>query len=293
MSDDQPNAAHPAAPRLGADFRTRVGSAIAMIIIAAAATWLGGWWFAALVMVGGSIIMWEWANMTGGQTSGFVFLTQCVTIIAMIASLMVPTFWVGLLPLWAIAWTAGTVLVMWLAKDNGPEDAVTGLMYAALPCAGLVWLRNETALGLEAVSFLFVVVWATDILAYVTGRFFGGPKLWPAVSPKKTWSGALGGTAGAVIGALCMAMAVPGTWWVRIALFGLLLSVISQFGDLAESALKRHYDIKDSSNLIPGHGGVLDRVDGLLFATFAAVVYVLVFGSVTAPATSLLIGGTG
>lgn len=290
MTDDAPDAGSKHTPRLGADLWTRVGSGIVMIVVALGLTWLGGWWFAALVAVGGCVIIWEWTGMIKAPQFGAVFVAQCATIVGMIIAVTIPSFWVGLLPLWAIVWTAGTVFVVWLSKNQGQEDSVTGLMYAALPCAGLVWLRNDQTLGLQTVCFLFVVVWATDIMAYVFGRFFGGPKLWPAVSPKKTWSGALGGTAGAVLGSVLISILVPETSLVRLALIAFFLSITSQLGDLAESSLKRHYDIKDSSNLIPGHGGVLDRVDGLLFAVLAAVIYVLVFGTPSEPATSLLIG---
>ncbi len=277
-------------PRLGADFGTRVVSAITMAAIAVSATWAGGWFFATLVIAGGAVLIWEWAGMTGGKQSGPVFWVQCTTIAAMIITVTLPAFWVGLLPLWSIVWTAGTVLLIWLVKEDGPEDAVTGLMYIALPAAGLVWLRNDPEFGLEAIFFLFIVVWGTDSLAYVSGRYFGGPKLWPAVSPKKTWSGAFGGTAAAIIGGVLLATSVPGTWWLRIAGLAFLLSVISQIGDLAESALKRHYGIKDSGSLIPGHGGLLDRVDGLLFAAFAATLFALTLGPGGAPARTLLIG---
>ncbi|MGI9406865.1 MAG: phosphatidate cytidylyltransferase [Hyphomicrobiaceae bacterium] len=290
MTDAEPGA--PGKPaRLGADFGTRVVSAIVMAAVVLGITWFGGWPFAILAIIGSGILLWEWGGMTGGPTTGTVLWVQCATVAGMIVSIMLPVLWIGLLPLWSVVWTAGAVLLVWLAREENREDALVGLVYISLPALALVWFRNDPSYGLVAVLFLFVVVWGTDILAYVCGRYFGGPKLWPAVSPKKTWSGAIGGTTAAVVGGVLVGAMVPDASLLRIAFVALILSIISQIGDLAESAIKRHYDIKDSSGLIPGHGGLLDRVDGLLFATFAAGLFVLVAGPAAVPGKTLLVSG--
>ena len=146
----------------------------------------------------------------------------------------------------------------------------------ALPPISLLYVQGQG--GSESIFWILAVVWATDIGAYVCGRLIGGPKLAPAVSPKKTWSGAVGGLVWAVV-------ASGGLYWAYhhsiapfVALAALLLSVISQGGDLFESALKRRYQVKDSGALIPGHGGVMDRFDGLWAAAPVAALFCVILG---------------
>jgi phosphatidate cytidylyltransferase len=147
-----------------------------------------------------------------------------------------------------------------------------GVVYLALPAAGLILLRQAVPpVGWASILLLLTVVWATDIAAYFAGRTFGGPKLWPRVSPKKTWSGALGGLAAALIaGGAVAALTGAGGFWLGVVLAA-PLSIAAQAGDLFESAVKRRFGVKDSGTIIPGHGGVLDRVDGLLGAAALAL----------------------
>jgi phosphatidate cytidylyltransferase len=140
-----------------------------------------------------------------------------------------------------------------------------------------------------AILFLFAVVWATDVTAYFAGRAIGGPKLWAAVSPKKTWSGALGGTLGGVVAALLVATFMGLVIAPMLVLVALFLSVASQAGDLLESALKRQFGAKDSSDLIPGHGGLMDRLDGFLTAVLAAAMVGLCRGGLDGAAQGLLV----
>jgi phosphatidate cytidylyltransferase len=142
--------------------------------------------------------------------------------------------------------------------------------YAGIPAISLVWIRGDEQFGWLAILYLFAIVWTTDTAAYIFGRAIGGPKLAPRVSPKKTWSGFLGG-------AICAALvgSLFGAWMgetdlVKLASLSLVLAVAAQLGDLGESAMKRIFGTKDSSGLIPGHGGVLDRIDGLIFVAFTA-----------------------
>jgi phosphatidate cytidylyltransferase len=151
-----------------------------------------------------------------------------------------------------------------------------GLAYVAYASAGLVWLRNDPESGLFNVVCLMLLVWASDIGAYAAGRFAGGPLLAPAISPGKTWSGAAGGLAAAVVTGL---LASGGA--ARGGLIAGGLGLVAQAGDLAESALKRRFGVKDSGSLIPGHGGLLDRLDGLLAVTGAAVVIAALIGRET------------
>jgi phosphatidate cytidylyltransferase len=152
-----------------------------------------------------------------------------------------------------------------------------------------VLLRSDPRLGFAAIIFLFVIVWFTDITAYFVGRAIGGPKLMPRVSPNKTWSGAVGGTLAAVIGGVAVAQWAGIDGLVAAAVIALLLSVISQAGDLLESAIKRRFAAKDASQLIPGHGGLMDRLDGFVAAAFAGALIGLAHGGFDAPARGLMV----
>jgi len=175
---------------------------------------------------------------------------------------------------------SGFALIDWLAA---------GVAYAAVLLFAPLILRRDPALGFAEIVFLFAVVWVTDIAAYFAGRAIGGPKLWAAVSPKKTWSGAIGGILGGVAaGALTvrlLGLSVPPV----LLLVAFFLSVVSQGGDLLESAIKRHFGAKDAGSIIPGHGGLMDRLDGFLTAAAAAAMVGLIRAGIEAPARGLLI----
>jgi phosphatidate cytidylyltransferase len=177
------------------------------------------------------------------------------------------------------AWAGGILLFLfWLAaaiailiewwKLTGASVGwkFPGFLYAATALAAPVILRMDTEMGLAALLWLFAVVWVSDVMAYVAGRSIGGPKLWPKVSPKKTWSGFLGGTAFSVAAATGVAAAFDAPALIAVAIVSLIAAVISQGGDLFESFLKRRFGVKDSGRLIPGHGGVMDRLDGFVLA---------------------------
>ena len=190
----------------------------------------------------------------------------------------------------ALFWAAAAFAVLWewTALVKGPLWIVAGIFYAGILFAAPVILRGDAELGLLAILLLFAIVWTTDILGYFAGRAFGGPKLWPAVSPKKTWSGALAGTLGAVIVGVAVAHWF-GAFGGAIAAVALLLSVTAQLGDLLESWIKRKFGAKDASHLIPGHGGVMDRLDGFWAAAFVGCLIGLARGGFDAPARGLLI----
>lgn len=166
-----------------------------------------------------------------------------------------------------------------LTELESSSWGLAGLFYVAIPCASLLWLRE---LDLKLVLYVLFAVWATDIGAYFAGRIIGGAKLAPAISPSKTWAGLGGGmTAAGIVGGLCHLFSpYPLTIWSAI-IFAMVLAVIAQAGDLFESWLKRRAGVKDSSSLIPGHGGILDRVDGLIFTLplFAIMVYISGYAS--------------
>lgn len=159
-----------------------------------------------------------------------------------------------------------------------PEFVAAGLPYIALPAIALSWMRAVPEVGLLNITWLFAVVWATDIAAYFVGKAVGGPKLCPRVSPGKTWSGSAGGALGAVGVGAGLALSAGGDP-VPAALASFALSVVAQAGDLAESAVKRHFGVKDSGSIIPGHGGLFDRADALLAAAPVAALALYAFGA--------------
>jgi phosphatidate cytidylyltransferase len=171
----------------------------------------------------------------------------------------------------ALVVLAGIAVAVSILRDRPQWDA-SGIAYAALSGFSLAFLRDGDRSGLLAILFLFAVVWATDIFAYFVGRAVGGPKLAPAISPGKTRSGALGGAAGGVIAGMLVGLFAGTGDLVRLGLVALVLSIVAQAGDLLESWVKRRHGRKDSSQLIPGHGGVMDRVDGLVAAALALYV---------------------
>jgi phosphatidate cytidylyltransferase len=164
-----------------------------------------------------------------------------------------------------------------------------GMVYASALLMAAAILRSDVKYGFAAVVFLYVVVWGSDIGGFFAGRAFGGPKLAPAISPKKTWSGAIGGTVVAVAAAIGFASLFSLDKPLTIAVLALVLSIASQCGDLFESWFKRRFDAKDASGLIPGHGGVMDRLDGFIFAAVVAAIIGVARGGAEAPATGLLV----
>ena len=260
---------------------TRVVVGTALAVVAIAAVWAGGIAFTALVMAAVLLMSAEWSVMHG-ITRGF-----------RLASLIVLAFAGGIAvyvsavdALIVLAASAGMLGLFMRGYDrNRAFWVAAGLLYCGLPMIALLWLRvlPETT-GLFAVTLLFAIVWATDIAAFFTGRAVGGPRLAPAISPNKTWAGALGGLAAAAcvtatVGHLLPPLVIPfarptfdGVLWG--ALSGAGLACVAIAGDLFESWLKRRAGVKDSGNLLPGHGGVMDRIDGLVpVAVVGAIIY--------------------
>lgn len=215
---------------------------------------------------------------------------RVVSAIVLAALALSSAWWGGTLFLLVWAGLAALVLFEWL-KITGrrPGWMLGGLAYAGMLLLAMWLLRRDGTYGFAAILFLFAVVWATDVMAYFAGRAIGGPKLAPRISPKKTWSGMLGGVAGGLMAGLAL-LALFGVT-IRAAHFGLaiVLSLASVAGDLFESAFKRHFDVKDSGHLIPGHGGFMDRLDGFLIAAGVAALIGLARGGPSGAATGLLV----
>lgn len=270
------SAPQPGPGKAGSEFVLRILSAIVLVAMAVAALWAGGWMFAALAAAAAVLILREWMAMSGP----FSFRAAPWALMAFLAVTVVMA---QTEPLHSVGFSVLIALALLFARVTEPRVAwlSLGIVYAAMPAIAAVVLRGDgpqsfESIGSVAVIFVFVVVWATDTAAYFAGRLIGGPKLAPRFSPKKTWSGAIGGAvAGVVAGLLVVGVAGLGVGPVT-ALVALLLSVVGQVGDLAESAMKRHFGVKDSGVLIPGHGGIMDRLDGLVVALSVAAAIGLV-----------------
>ncbi|WP_421913105.1 phosphatidate cytidylyltransferase [Mesorhizobium sp.] len=259
------------------NLRLRVISAVVLAIVALGLTWLGGLPFRLLSAAISAVIFYEWTRMSRPSgVNGLGLLPEALVLVfvgalifALPASLMLSL----------VAVLVAVTAVASRARNAGQWD-VSGLAYATVAGLCLALLRDDDHSGLVAILFLFAVVWATDIFAYFVGRAVGGPKLAPSISPGKTRSGAVGGAAGGVIAGLILAAVAGASNLALLGLVALVLSIVAQAGDLFESWVKRRHGCKDSGTLIPGHGGVMDRVDGLVAAAFA--LYVIGWISATA-----------
>ncbi|MGY6707843.1 MAG: phosphatidate cytidylyltransferase [Rhizobiaceae bacterium] len=288
MSDpgSPPGRDTPAGP---SNLRLRIMSALVLIPLALLVTWLGGLVFRIFVAIVALAMIYEWLTITAGRDWGRShWLTS--GLLAGIVLLLVAGAAPGLLLMLLIVATGLAYAEARLSgRDHWPP---AGILYAGLSCIALAMLRGDDAAGLSAILFLFAVVWVTDIAAYFVGRAIGGAKLAPRISPGKTWSGAIGGACGGVIAGLLVAIFVD----VRVGLavflaLALFLSAVAQMGDLFESHLKRRFSVKDSSNLIPGHGGVMDRVDGLVAAAVAFYVVGMLMTGPGNPAQAFFTAG--
>lgn len=251
----------------------RVASSVVMTAAALAAAYVGGLFFAAFWILAGVAVGVEWAWLVAGDPPSRRWTARVVAATLAIAGAALSlSIYLYLAPVAAALILVGGALVATvLARPT--YFAAVAVPYGAAVFAGVMLLRRDPELGLLATLWLFAVVWSTDIAAFFAGRAIGGPKLAPKLSPNKTWSGAVGGAAAAVAAGVAVAGVGGAARLWPIAVLALVASVASQAGDLFESGVKRVYGAKDSSKLIPGHGGLMDRLDGFLFAaTLAAAV---------------------
>jgi phosphatidate cytidylyltransferase len=284
-----PNPDHdPIARIFGSNLALRIISGLALAAAALGLTYAGPLPFAFLVTAFVAVMAWEWGRLVSSS---------------------------GLDAAWAVH-LATTALATWLAATDCPSCAVlavgvgtlavfllrrvrlgnleswwsaTGVFYAGLPAVALVWIRSDAEFGWYAILFIFVTVWTTDTAAYIFGRAIGGALLAPRISPKKTWAGLFGGLICAVLFGAAVLIGLAGARdWLAAILLSAAVSLVAQGGDLGESSIKRLFGRKDSSGLIPGHGGVLDRVDGLVFAALACAIVALIRAS-EAPGYALVV----
>lgn len=262
----------------------RIISAAVLAPLALVAAYIGGLPFALFWGVAALVVLWEWMTLVVGPNYRLLMLS-CA------AALVVADF---------LAWLGRPITALLMIGLGGLAGAIfapnerrlwvlAGTGYAGGMALAPIFLRADAGFGFAAILLLFAVVWTTDVLGYFAGRAFGGPKLWPAVSPKKTWSGAIAGAIGAVVVALLIAAKFGSFDRIAIIAVALVLSIVAQAGDLFESWVKRKFDAKDSSRIIPGHGGVMDRLDGFWAAAVAGCIIGVLRGGFDEPARGVLV----
>lgn len=268
----------------GAEFGKRVVSAVVLAPLGVGLAYLGGPLAIAAAALVAALLLWEWNDVTraGARDGPFFAALGALALVAL-----------ALLAGWRLTALVAVLLVLGLVAArfaaDGPRTWLgRGLLYALCFLVPIALIRESARFGLEAVFFLFAVVWATDICAFFAGRILGGPKLWPALSPKKTWAGFVGGTLGGVLSGLGMLALFGAPAGPPLAALAFGLSLCSHAGDLFESWVKRRFHHKDSGALIPGHGGAMDRLDGFIFVVAAALLLGLARGGPADVAGGLL-----
>lgn len=270
----RPDPAYPSAPAASrfrwGDLRMRVISAAVLAPLAVACLWLGAWWWAVLLTVAAAGLAVEWVHLCGGRLASPEGVVIPLAVLAAGAAAAVDGEMLGL------GLIVGGFLLAWCL--GGRASLAAGVPYVGVAIVALAWLRGDGEAGRDNVLFLLLIVWASDIGAYLAGRLVGGPKLAPRISPSKTWAGAVGGLVAAIAVGAAVALALHGGNVPHILPVAAGIGVAAQLGDLLESAVKRHFGVKDSGRLIPGHGGLLDRLDGVLTAAPTAALLAVAAG---------------
>lgn len=245
-------------------------SATVLAPVALLAVWFGDWAFLLVLSAAVALLANEWSVMSARKAPLKVAAAIMITLLAALFAAFRAPYLGG----FGLAWTlvAASAVISAIAArllGDAPEDAAFGALYIGVPCIALFWLRDAPQ-GRNWTFLLLAVTWAADIAAFAVGSLVKGPKLWPRFSPNKTWSGFAGGLVAAVAASMAVAFASHLKLSMgAAALMGLVGGLATMGGDLLESILKRRFGVKDSGDLIPGHGGLLDRVDGLMFAILA------------------------
>jgi phosphatidate cytidylyltransferase len=261
----------------------RILSAAILAPLAIGAAWLGDWPFTIFWGLAAIAVWWEWIGLVEPSGRNVLLATGICALI--LQGVVVEA---GHLKIAIMFVALGVIAGIVTAGRQAPLVAA-GMIYASALLIATVIVRNDAKYGFAAIALLYAIVWGTDIGGFFAGRAFGGPKLAPAISPKKTWSGAIGGTVAGVAAAIAVAHIFSIRNPIMIGIVALVLSIVSQGGDLFESWLKRQFDAKDASRLIPGHGGAMDRLDGFIFASAAAAAIGVFRGGLETPAAGLLV----
>jgi phosphatidate cytidylyltransferase len=249
------------------NLRVRVLSGVILAPLALAAVWFGDAAFLLLMAIGVALLTIEWGAMCDHETPARAAVVIASAILVAIFAAYLGHPWLGWL-LVGLGALVGAIFTLLRGRIDRPADIAFGILYIGAPAVALIWLRGSTG-GRSWTLLLMAVVWAADIAAFLVGSALKGPKLWPRFSPNKTWTGFFGGLLGgalAAIGVAFLPLGGNGPTPVSAVWIGLLTALAAMGGDLWESMLKRRFGVKDSGDLIPGHGGLLDRVDGLMFA---------------------------
>jgi phosphatidate cytidylyltransferase len=281
-----PDADHPlrAGGLRRSELALRVCSAVVLVPLALATAYLGGWPFSMFWGAAAIGVLWEWTSLVTPNNQRSVLLIGGAALALTVALAATGHVLAALIVLMMGALGAAS-----LALAERRAWVAGAIPYAGALALAPVVLRSDDEDGFLAVIFLFAIVWTTDIAAYFVGRALGGPKLAPQVSPNKTWTGAVGGLVASVVVALAVAKMAALTASFALAVLAIALSALAQTGDLFESYLKRRFDAKDSGHLIPGHGGLMDRLDGFMTASVAAALIGLARGGFEAPGRGLLV----
>jgi len=274
---DAPGEENPPAPdysgrRILADLLPRVLSAIVLMAAALVSVWLGGLVFDLIWLGAALAVGCEWQTLIAAPNRRLRFFLVALGLV--VSAYFAGTAWFGT----ACFLLGGFGLALALAAGPGRRIwAFSGVIYAGLLIVAAAALHGSAKYGARSIAWLFAIVWGTDVFAYFGGRLIGGAKLWPKISPSKTWSGTLTGVfAGALLGAATGAHGLGDPWWaLPLFALGLATAAVSQAGDIFESWVKRCFGAKNSSGLIPGHGGFMDRLDGFI----AAAAFAALFGS--------------
>ncbi len=254
----------------------RVVSALVIVPPVLAAIWFDGLWLDTLIVLAAAGMGWEWARLcrVGWASVAGVLIVATTASAAAGAAAGRPAAALALA-------LVGAAVVFVAARRRGVATALwaaAGTLWVAVPCVAFLWVRADSRTGLATALWLLAVVWASDIGAFAVGRAVGGPKLAPRLSPNKTWAGFVGGLGGAAAAGAAAAAWSGAALGVTVPV-SLCLGVVAQIGDLVESLAKRRFGVKDSGGLIPGHGGLLDRLDSLLTATAAQALMMVISGS--------------
>ncbi|MGH6765093.1 MAG: phosphatidate cytidylyltransferase [Bradyrhizobium sp.] len=260
----------------------RIVAALVLAPLAIAIAYAGGLLWIALVALAAVGLYVEWLTIVGAVQVGAIVSGAAALLITGIC-----LAW-GRIDASLLVLALGLAGVAWLSPPPLRRWTVGGYCYAAAAEMASVLIRLDRVWGFEALLLVLLVVWGTDIGGYFAGRGIGGPKLWPRVSPRKTWAGAIGGFAASLVVAAGFAAFGLGRTG-PLLLLGSLLSIVSQLGDLFESAVKRRFGVKDSSHIIPGHGGLLDRLDGFVAAAILAAIFGLLRGGVDGVGRGLMV----
>jgi phosphatidate cytidylyltransferase len=281
-------------PKGSSDLMPRVLSALVLAPLAIFVAWLpssdypsaGAWIFGLFWLIAAIAVWWEWTALVSGSRNRLpFFLGSTALVLAMVVAEASGSRTRA--PMLIIA--LGALAAGVFARAERRSWVAAGVIYAGALLVSPILLRRDVEMGLVAILFLFALVWATDVAGYFAGRAFGGPKLAPKISPNKTWSGAAGGSIGAMLAGLGVAALAGIDNLVAIAIVAFGLSAIAQVGDLFESGVKRRFGVKDASHLIPGHGGVMDRLDGFIAASAAAMALGITRAGMDAAAQGLLV----